>query len=627
VRVAFGTEVWVPLVPYSPRAYLTNRRGQFTQSIARLKPGVTLARARSGMTSLFRELRQAESRDYPDTRSRNGVDTSSLDVVPVATGLDSGLRWRFATPLWVAMGVVAEVLLIACANVANLLLARAAWRRKEFSVRLALGCGRGRLVRQLLTESVLLASIGTLAGLGLAYWGTRTLVVMADAGPLDLQPDLAVLAFVTVMTLLTGIGFGIAPALRAGRTDPSPGLSGQGRGGIDPSVRRRLSRTLVLAQVALSLALLIGAGLMIRTIHNLGQVDLGFKPEQVLMFNIAHIPRDGTPAALARVARDVHQRVRQISGVQSASLSTIPLFSDTDLYAPLNLRDPAVPPDARVDARFNSVSPGYLETTGMVLLEGRSIEESDSGERLVAVVNESFVRKYFPRGNVIGQTMELAVQAMAGKPIEIVGVVRDAKYNDVRAATKPMFFRSIQQFPGRIRAIEVRTAAPAPVIVAAVRQALLEAGPDLMVLRVAPLTGQIERTLAAERLMSRLCATFGVIALLLAAVGLYGVLSYAVAQRTAEIGIRMALGATGRHVRALIVRQSLLVVAGGVIVGLTLALVGTRFITAFLYGLTPTDAGTIFAATAVLTGAAAVAAYLPARRASRVEPVVALRQI
>ncbi len=347
--VGFAVDVWVPVIAFSPRNYLENRGGQFTQSIARLKSGIDVAQAQAGMTALYRELRQAEWNTYPETRRRTTLEDASIRVTTAKTGLDGGVRWRFSTPLWIIMAMVAAVLIIACANVANLLLARSAWRRSEFSLRLALGCGRRRLVRQLLTESLLLASMGMAAGLVLAYWGTRGLATMADAGPLDLSPDLTVLAFVAVTTLLTGIGFGIAPALGSTRGDLAASVTQQGRPGAGSSARQRLSRTLVLIQVALSLALLVGAGLLVQTIRNLGNVDLGFRPEHVLLFDVAHSLRRGTrPADVAQVAAAVHQRVREIPGVESASLSTIPLFSDTDLYAAVRI----LPADTRLDARL-----------------------------------------------------------------------------------------------------------------------------------------------------------------------------------------------------------------------------------------------------------------------------------
>jgi len=516
--VGVAVDVWVPVISFSPRNYLEGRGGQFTQSIARLKPGINVAQAQAGMTALYRELRQAEWNTYPETRRRTTLEEASIRVTTAATGLDGGVRWKFSTPLWIIMAIVAAVLIIACANVANLLLARSAWRRSEFSLRLALGCGRRRLVRQLLTESLLLASMGMLAGLVLAYWGTSALAVMADAGPLDLRPDLTVLVFVTASTLLTGIGFGIAPALGGARASLAAALAQHGRAAGGGHIRQPVSRILVLAQVALSLALLIGAGLLIRTFSNLGDVDLGFRPERVLLFNIAHNVRIGTtPDEVARVAHNVHDGVRQIPGVESASLSTIPLFSDTDLYMPVRVAGS----DVRIDARFNSVSPGYLETLGMTLIEGRTILAQDAGGSFVAVINQAMARKYFPRAPAVGQSMEIATANMAGKPIQIVGVVRDTKYNNVRAETTPMFFRPFQQFPGRIRAIEVRTSAPSSEIVASVRKVLLEVGQDLMVREVIPLAAQVDRTLAAERLIGRLCIAFGVMALLLAAIGLY----------------------------------------------------------------------------------------------------------
>jgi predicted permease len=524
------------------------------------------------------------------------------------------------------MGMVAAVLLIACANVVNLLLARSTWRAREYSLRLAIGCSPRRLVRQLLTESVLLAAMGSIAGVVFSYWTIRTLLLMADAEALAVHPDFTVVAFLVSITALTGIGFGIGPAVRASRTDAAVSLGEQGRGGVGRATRRRLSQTLVLVQVALSLLLLIGAGLLIRTLQNLRDVDRGFQSDHVLIFDMAHDAINISPDRLPEVARNVHERVREIPGVRSASLSSVLLFSDADLYAPLRIPDNAASYREPIMARFNAVTPGYFETVGMTLVEGRSIRDEDTASApRVAVINQSLARLYFPGGRALGRTMEVAVRSFKSPSVQIVGIVRDAKYNNLRADIKPMFFMPLQQLPRRIRGIEVRTAEPIAAIGAAVRQAVMEVTPDLMVRRVATLSGQVDRTLAAERMIATLSAAFGAMALLLASIGLYGVLSYGVAQRTGEIGIRMALGATRARVLALVLRQSLAVVAGGILLGTVLAFAATRLIAKLLYGVTPTDAVTIAAAIRFLLAVAGLAAFLPARRASRVDPLVALR--
>jgi len=508
------------------------------------------------------------------------------------------------------------------------LLARAASRRGEISVRLAIGCSRARLVGQLLTESVMLSALGALAGVGVAYWGVRTLLGMIglSAAPirLDLTPDLRILMFLIAIGVLTGIGFGLAPALRATRIDLAPSLQGARRGEAGGAAKQRLSRALVTAQVAMSLLLLIGAGLLVRSLQNLHHLDWGFRPEHVVIFDIAHNPPIRTPEALAETAWHVYERVKQVPGVESASVSGIMIFSPSDIGASLTIRDYTPPAGERVVARYNSVSPGYFETVGMRLIEGRGIEERDL-QHSIAVINETMARRYFSGARAVGRILQIGRGPSAGKPIEIVGVVHDAKYNDLRKDPQPMFYVPFAQIPRSVRSVEVRTMEPMAAIAAPVRQALADVSKDIMIRRVVSLSDQVDQSLAAEWLIMRLCSFFGALALLLACVGLYGVMAYSVTQRTGEIGIRVALGATERLILWLVLRETTRVVVAGVVVGVPLAFASTRLVSAFLFGLTATDPQTIALATLVLLAAAGVAAYLPARRAAAVDPIVALR--
>jgi len=625
-------DLWVPLISFSPANVFENRGNVFTHEMGRLKPGVSASQAQAAMTLLYQQLIEAERAQAPRRNPDRApaIQDFHIRLEPGATGLSfgfpHGLRQTFTQPLWIIMAIVALVLLIACANVANLLLARAVARRREISVRLALGCGRFRLLRQLLTESLLLAALGTAAGSLVAWWGSSVLLRMVDTGyeplRLALSPDARVLLFTAAVMALTGIGFGLAPAWRASGVDLASATKDQARG-TGRRVKQYLGRTLVILQVALSLLLLIGAGLLIRSLHNLQGIDLGFRPEHALVFDLAHNPQNHEPAALARVAHDVYERVRQIPGVERASLSTHMLLSPFSSAGSLKIYDYTPEQGERVQVRFNSVSPDYFETVGMTLVAGRGIEERDvMNAPLVAVVNEAMARRYFPNGSAVGRIVE----DNPGKPIEIVGVVRDAKYNDPREEVKHMVYRPLWQSPTGLNVLEVRTTEPLSAMAGPVRNALLEVTRDVMIRRMLTLSDQVDSTLASERLLTTLCAFFGALALLLASVGLYGVLSYAVAQRTQEIGVRMALGATARNVLWLVLRQSLTVALIGVAFGFALALVCTRLVSSFLYGLSPTDPATIALATLLLLLVALLACYLPARRATKVDPMIALRR-
>jgi len=626
---------WVPLVPFSDRSDLENRREVFADYVARLRPGMSRERAQTEATGLFRQVLAGED------GLLGSISDYTISLRPAGTGTDLGLRRQFAMPFRIVMGVVSLVLLIACANVANLLLERAMSRRGEISVRLAIGCSRARLVRQLMTESALLSTLGALAGATLAYGGSRLLPRLIDSGAvpvrLDVSPDSYVLMFLVAISLLAGLGFGLVPAFRSTRVNVAASLQ-RARRGDGRSPGGRVSRALVVAQIAVSLVLLVTAALLIRSLANLHDVDYGFHPGQVVIFDLAGLPPANEPAALAEQARRVYQDVSRIPGVRSASVSSVLLFSPTDGAVPLTIPGYTPTPEERpATARWISVSTGYLETIGMTLVAGRSLGEQDRlGGPLVAVVNESLARRYFPGRAAVGGIVAIDRQRAAtrtpgastgafGKPVQIVGVVHDAKYNNLREEARPMIYFSIEQFPRNIRSLEVRSDRPVSAIFGPVRDALAGASRDLMIRRAVTLSDQVDQTLAAERLVMRLCSLFGGLALLLASVGLYGVLAYAVAQRTGEIGIRMALGATAHSIRRLVFGETLILVFIGLAIGLLLTVASTRLVAGLLFGLTPTDPAVIIAAVAVLAGAAAMAAHVPVRRAVRVDPLVALR--
>src|SRR5262245_38391736 len=631
-RVGSEPDLWVPLVSFSSRNLFEDRRWRSIAGIARLKPGLSREQAQTALTLLYQQLLQLEFSEAPRSNpNRNpAVQDFIIQLVPGATGFSFGrLRQTFTEPLLVIMAIVALVLLIACANVANLLLARAVARQREISVRRALGCGRFRLMRQLLTESLLLSGLGTVAGLFVAWWGSRVLLRLVDTEPvplrLDLSPDARVLLFTAAVMVLTGIGFGLAPAWRASGFDLASALKDQARG-TGARAKQYLGRTLVVFQVALSLVLLIGAGLLIRSLYNLQQIDLGFRPEQVLHFQLAHNPSTPDSASFARVAREVRERVKQIPGVQQVGVSWWVLFSRGQFGDSFKIHDRVPEPGENIQARIDFVSPGYFETVGMSLIAGRGIEDRDRDSApMTAVINETLARRFFPGGNVIGRIIEIPSDIMKDKPIEIVGVIRDAKYNALRAETAPMIYLSIQQVPRTLGALEVRTTEPLSALAGPVRQALSDVSKDLMIRRAVRLSDQVNLTLASERLLAMLCAFFGALALVLASVGLYGVISYAVAQRTQEIGIRRALGATDRNVLWLMLGQSLTVVLAGIAIGLSLALFSTRLLSSFLFGLSPTDSGAIALSTILLILVALAACWIPARRATKIDPMVALR--
>jgi len=614
--------------------------------MGRLKPGATAEEARAQLENAFyqsviehRLVRQSagnainhlDPKDYP-----------RLALVPGGQG-EMNVRQHYAPSLYLLLGVVGLVLLIACANVANLLLARAAARQKDIGVRLALGASRFRLMRQLLTESVLLACLGGALGIVFALWIKNGLLAAPDwggSGMRALEPrlDWRVLGFTMTLSLLTGIVFGLAPAWRSTNVDLTPMLNESERSSSAVS-QSLLSRGLVVLQVALSLLLLVGAGLFVRTLLNLQRVELGFNPRNLLLFDIRPGLLGYQNEKLAQLYQQLAERLEAVPGVQKVTFSDVPLLArsrSTVRHVYLR-RDLSDAPDAqgRIKASgevyINRAHENFLETMEVPMLAGRPLKAQDNARApRVAVVNQTFANQYFPNENPVGKRFTFDDR----KPdeIEIVGLVKDAKYTSQRDEIPPTaYIPWRQEFFFNSGSFEVRTAGDPMATVTAIRQVVREVEPNLPLNNIRTQLEQADQTLAMERLFAKLVTLFGLLAQLLAAIGLFGVLAYSVAQRTREIGIRMALGADRRDVLKLILRQGMTLVLLGVAVGLASAYGLTKYLerrmklSQLLYGVQLSDPLTYGMITVLLTLVALGACFIPARRATRVDPMTALR--
>ncbi len=631
--VGSAPDLWVPLAMEKqiPPAHWDQRNNEKSQSlnvIARLKDGVTAEQANSVINLVFKQALQARAGAQPDPERLQDIQNASIDLTAVSKGLSS-LRTQFSLSLKVLMGVVALVLLIASANVANLLLAHGTARSREFAVRLAVGAGRIRLARQLFTESALLALLGAIAGIGLAWWGSRLLLVMASDGPeavpIDVTPNIRVLGFTIGVSLLCAIVFGTVPALRAARIEPNTSLKG-GKSNTLSALRNPLGKALVVAQVALSLLLLVGAGLFVRTLINLQRIPSGFNQENVLLMKVdssATSYKEDDPR-LAALLREVEDKVRAIPGVQAASFAFF-TFNQGAWTSPAHTRAQNSVTDETRSVRHNIVGPDFFAAMGIPLVLGRTFGPQDTDKsQKVAVISESMAQRFFPNISPLGQRFGIDGPESADK-IEVVGVVKDAKYGSLTEQVRPMCFYPHSQSPGAFGNLVVRYSGPANAVVPQIRQTLKQINRNLPLDDVASLPDLIGRSLVQQKLVARLAAFFGLLALLLACVGLYGVMSYGVARRTNEIGIRMALGARSRGVLWLVLREALLLVGIGLVVGVLASLAVTKTAASLLYELKPNDPLTIASATLLLAAVAALAGYVPARRAAKVDPMVALR--
>jgi len=637
-REFFGTTVgqspdlWIPLSMEKQASPgwngLDNKWFQSLYILGRLKPGVSREQAEANINLLARQIWHEQAGPVLSKEQQQTLERAHIKLTPAARGL-SRLRFEFSLPLQILMVLVGLVLLIACANIANLLLARATVRQREIAVRMAMGAGRARLIRQMLTESLAVALLGGGLGILFAAWAGGALLAVVSAGPeplpLSVAPDARVLAFTLLVSLATALLFGMAPALRATRINLSPGLK-ERTGVAHGASRSPLAKALIVAQVALSLVLLIGAGLFLHTLVKLAGVDTGFNKENVLLFGIEPTAVGyKEDARLVSLYQQIESRVSAVPGVRAASIS-LHTFNQGEGSDSVVVQGVGPLPGIENDVLHNVVGPGYFSATGIPSLVGRVFGDRDTAASpKVAVINETMARQFFPGGSPIGRRFGIGDDPKHSADIEVVGVVKDAKYMSLREKLRPAAYYPYTQRIGYYYHFEVRYVGNPQTIIAGVRRAIGEVDRNLPVAYQSTLAQQVERSIASQTLIAQLSSFFGVLAVFLACVGIYGVMSYAVARRTNEIGVRMALGAGPLQVLWLVMRESLILVALGLVIGLGLALAGERLVKKLLFGLAPTDPLSLVGGAVLLLTFALLAGYLPARKASRVDPMVALR--
>ena len=600
----------------------TQRRSSYSlRVVGRLKPGVTASAAQTEMRAIGVQLEQ----QYPDEGFRLGARFISLH---------DAVTWGSKTPLLVLLGAVGFVLLIACANVANLTLARAAARHREMAIRAALGAGRRRVVRQLLTESLLLSVLGGTLGLLLAWWGVHFLLA---ASPLDLPRvkdvgmDANVLVFTTAISVLTGVIFGLAPALQASRGDLQHSLKEGGRNATGGVLRNRVRAVLVVVEVALSLVLLVGAGLLGRSFLLLNEVRPGFEPERVLTTDLslakAKYPK---PEQQQAGFAEILSRAAAIPGVESAAvIYPLPLGGDSNSGTFLIAGRPIPRNEDKPTSSHRVISPDYFRTLNIPVSRGRPFDARDNQHAPpVLIVNETFARRYFSGTEALGQ--QIIIEGELGDnvlppPREIVGVVGDVRHESLDAVSGPEYYVPYTQAPAPFMSLVLKSASDNPGLAPSLREVIKQMDKDQYIAAIQPMTNLVTESVARRRFNAILTGLFAVVALVLASVGIFGVLNYSVAQRTQEMGLRVALGAQTRDVLQLVLGQGARLILLGLALGLVVSFALTRVLAGMLFGVTPTDPVTFVAVSFLLASVALLACYLPARRATKVDPLVALR--
>jgi predicted permease len=625
------------LVPVMMKAQMTptwddllNRRSRWLTVMARLRPGVSAAQAESAMNVVYRQINEQEIKEMPDPSQtfRERFVSKHLFLRPGQKGR-SDLRQQFSTPILVLMGMVCLVLLIACANVANLLLARGAARQKEVAIRLALGASRGAIVRQRLVESLVLAAAGAFLGLAFAWWTGALLLTMlpldAAAQTLSASPDSRVIAFAFAGALLTALLFGLAPALQSTRPALVSTLKDESGSVVGGTGHARFRKGLVVAQVGLSVLLLAGAGLFARSLYNLKTLNPGFQADQLLGFSLDPSLNGYSRERSIGLFQQLQEQLALLPDVRSATASVIPLMTDSNWSSTVKVEGYQSKEGEDMNPSVNGVGPGFFATMGQVLVKGREFSVKDvTGAPKAAIINETMAKYFFGADNPLGRHIGWGRDKTVD--IEIVGVVKDSKTSTLRQQAQRFVYVPYMQEPeiGQMT-FYVRARGDAASVGASVRQVAQRVDPNLPIFDMKTMTAVMDESLFIERMVAALSVAFGGLATLLAAIGLYGVMSYTVARRTREIGIRMALGAERHSVMWLVLKEVAMMVGIGVGVGVPLAVALSRIVQSQLFGLSAHDPIALVAAAVILTSVALAAGYLPARRATRVDPMLALR--
>jgi len=636
--------LWIPLtlepVIEHENSNLHVPESNWLYVIGRLKPGVGVGPLQAKLSNTLRVWLGTQVA-YTENGGSTIIPKQHVVITPGGGGIQN-LQQETSKGLYLLMAISALVLLVACANVANLLLARGTTRKAETSIRMALGAARSRLVRQMLTESVLLACVGGLAGLFVAYQGTRTILSLAFPNSphltIDASPSLPVLGFAFLLSLATGVVFGIVPAWITSHSDPAEALRG-----VNRSTRDRSSlpqKSLIVFQAALSLGLLVSAGLLTKSLRNLEHQDFGLQTANRYVVHLDAAGAGYTPEKLPALYRTLEQRFGALPGVQGVGLALYSTLEGNNWSEGIRVEGRPEPgPNEHNGSSWDRVNPGFFATVGQPIIRGRGLTDADTASsQLVAVVNQAFVKKFFPKEDPIGRHFGVFSQKYAGA-FEIVGIVANAKYNHPREEYRSMYFRPLtQKLPvtepndvmaeGRslyINSVTLKFGSRPENVDATVRRTLADIDPNLTVIDLQSLDEQVSDNFNQERLIARLTMLFGALALVLAAVGLYGITSYAVARRTSEIGLRMALGADRGKVIRMVLRGAFVQVGIGLGLGIPITLIGVHFMKDQLYGVKSWDPFSIAVAVVVLSAAAALAGFIPARRAASIEPMEALR--